>query len=133
MRLSFFFNKRWRYPAKDIISLMIKLADTEAGNIQNKVLTANDWKTLQQGIDQCNNLLSRTGIKQENIFLGTVNAGHPGGMLPLSANEVKTFHNPRLPENVYVADSSLFPASLGNPSMLTIMAMAKRISRLILE
>jgi choline dehydrogenase-like flavoprotein len=30
-----------------------------------------------------------------------------------------------------VADASLFPESLGNPPILTIVAMAKRIGRLL--
>jgi GMC oxidoreductase len=34
-------------------------------------------------------------------------------------------------QNVYVADASLFPESLGNPPILTIVAMAKRIGRLL--
>jgi choline dehydrogenase-like flavoprotein len=29
-----------------------------------------------------------------------------------------------------VADASLFPVALGNPPILTIMAMAKRVARL---
>jgi GMC oxidoreductase len=53
-----------------------------------------------------------------DVVLGAVNAGHPGGMLPL-------------PDNLYVADASLFPESLGNPPILTIVAMAKRIGRLL--
>jgi choline dehydrogenase-like flavoprotein len=58
-----------------------------------------------------------------------MNAGHPGGMLPLTAQEALTMHNSRLPDNVYVADATLFPDSLGNPPILTIMAMAKRVAR----
>jgi choline dehydrogenase-like flavoprotein len=65
-------------------------------------------------------------VKKDRIVLGTMNAGHPGGMLPLTtAQEVETFHHARLPENLYVADATLFPRSLGNPPFLTIMAMAK--------
>jgi choline dehydrogenase-like flavoprotein len=37
-------------------------------------------------------------------------------------------HDERLPENVYVADATLLPRSLGNPPILTIIAMAKRIA-----
>jgi choline dehydrogenase-like flavoprotein len=64
------------------------------------------------------------------MFLGTINAGHPGGMLPLGPQEAETFHHSRLPANLYVADATLFPTSLGNPPILTIMAMAKRVSKL---
>jgi choline dehydrogenase-like flavoprotein len=37
-------------------------------------------------------------------------------------------HDDRLPENVNVADATLFPRSLGNPPILTIIAMARRIA-----
>lgn len=56
--------------------------------------------------------------------------GIPGGMLPLTAQETETFHSSRLSDNLYVADATLLPNSLGNPPILTIMAMAKRVSKL---
>ena len=34
--LSFFFNRNWKYPAGDIFSLMIKLADTNCGDVSRK-------------------------------------------------------------------------------------------------
>jgi choline dehydrogenase-like flavoprotein len=132
-QLSFFFNRKWNLPGKNIISLMIKLADEKKGKPKSKMLTEKDWKTLEDGIQQCEMIFSKMGIKSEDTFLGTLNAGHPGGMLPLTDKEAISFHSDRLPENVYVADASLFPASLGNPPMLTIMAMAKRISSLIIQ
>jgi choline dehydrogenase-like flavoprotein len=52
-------------------------------------------------------------------------------MLPLTRDSAASFHDGRLPNNVYVADASLFPESLGNPPILTIIAMAKRIGRLL--
>ena len=71
------------------------------------------------------------GAAPEDVVLGAVNAGHPGGMLPLTRDSAASFHDGRLPDNVYVADASLFPESLGNPPILTIVAMAKRIGRLL--
>jgi choline dehydrogenase-like flavoprotein len=65
------------------------------------------------------------------MFLGTINAGHPGGMLPLTEREAESLHHARLPENLYVADATLLPESLGNPPILTIVALAKRISKLV--
>jgi choline dehydrogenase-like flavoprotein len=38
-----------------------------------------------------------------------------------------------LPDNLYVADASILPQSLGLPPILTIMAMAKRIAKIIKE
>ena len=54
-------------------------------------------------------------------------------MLPLTADEARSLHSPRLPENVYVSDATLFPDSLGNPPILTIMALAKRVSQVCRE
>lgn len=132
--LSFFFNRNWKYPARNILSMMIKLADNNIGDISGsevkKTLTAQDKYRLNEAVSVCKDILNRLGIKKDDIFLGTINAGHPGGMLPLSEKEAETFHNPRLPKNLYVADATLLPNSLGNPPILTIIAMAKKVSRL---
>jgi choline dehydrogenase-like flavoprotein len=134
--LSFFFNKDWRKPAGDIVSIMIKLADDELGSISrrgvDKGLTEQDKRRLDEGVAICKDILRRFGAVDKDMFLGTVIAGHPGGMLPLTAKEAASFHSDRLPENLYVADASLLPKSLGNPPILTIIAMAKRISKICL-
>jgi choline dehydrogenase-like flavoprotein len=135
--LSFFFHKDWGYPANNIVSLMIKLADVNAGSISNqkidKPLTDKDKERLQDGVELCTGILSRLGVKRNNIFLGTINAGHPGGMMPLTEQEADTLHNCRLPANMYVADATLFPAALGNPPIITIVALAKKISKLCVQ
>ena len=131
--LSYFFNLAWKYPAKDIIGIMIKLADSSKGSISykkiNKILTDHDNKRLNEGIEICKEILNRFGGGKNNIFLGTINAGHPGGMLPLTNKESDTLHHDRLPENLYIADATLLPNSLGNPPILTIIAIAKRVSK----
>jgi choline dehydrogenase-like flavoprotein len=135
--LSFFFNKDWKYRPHDTLALMIKLADSNTGSVAkervNKLLTDQDKVRLQEGVDLCTEILARLGAKRENVFLGTLNAGHPGGMLPLTESEAVTFHHHQLPKNLYVADATIFPKSLGNPPILTIMAMAKRISKLCMS
>lgn len=134
--LSFFFNRRWRRPGRHILSLMIKLADENTGSVSAKGilkrLTEADKKRLAEGISLCSEILFRLGAEKDRVFLGTVNAGHPGGMLPLTEQEAVSFHHASLPENLYVADASLFPKSLGNPPILTIIAMAKRVSKMCL-
>ncbi len=133
--LSFFFNKSWRYPAADTLALMVKLADASAGSIDGKrikkTLTGTDKERLREGVGLCREILGRYGISEDEIFLGTINAGHPGGMLPLTAREAETLHHSGLPDNLYVADATLFPRSLGNPPILTIMAMAKKVGKII--
>jgi len=135
--LSFFFNKKWKFPIGDIAVLMIKLADSNEGTIsRNKIkkfLTERDKEIMKRGVEICTEIFNRLGVKTEQTFLGTVNAGHPGGMVPLTRQDATTFHPARLPENLYLADATLFPESLGCPPIFTIMAMAKRVSKICLE
>lgn len=132
--LSFCFNRAWRYPAPDIAAIMIKLADTNVGRVTRrgveKALGAEDRARLARGVGLAKEILHRFGAKDGGTFLGTLNAGHPGGTLPLSAREAASLHHDRLPENLYVADATLLPRSLGNPPSLTIIAMAKRVAKL---
>jgi choline dehydrogenase-like flavoprotein len=129
--LSFFFNRDWKFPLDDTLGLMVKIADTPAGSISGrrveKVLTGEDTRRLKTGVDLCRGIFERLGVPPRDLIYGTMNAGHPGGMLPLTRREAETFHNDRLPENLYVADATLFPTSPGNPPILTIMAMAMRV------
>jgi choline dehydrogenase-like flavoprotein len=131
--LSFFFDARWRHPAADILPLMIKLADVEHGRVSatrvDKALTAVDRGRLEEAVEVCRAILMRCGVASRSIFLGTVNAGHPGGTLPLTTRTATLLHDARLPRNVYVADASLLPKSLGKPPSLTIMALALRVAR----
>jgi choline dehydrogenase-like flavoprotein len=133
--LSYFFNRAWRAPAGDIAAIMIKLADSNRGSISarrlDKTLTGEDKARLREGVETCTEILVRYGASAERVFLGTLNAGHPGGMLPLTAAERETLHPDRLPANLYVADATLIPKSLGNPPILTIIALAKRVSRVV--
>ena len=134
--LSFFFNKKWYHPMDGMVSMMIKLADVEQGDVVNKkmkkTLTATDHEYLKKGVDDCREILLRLGATEKDIFLGTLNAGHPGGMLPLTAAEAESLHSPLLPDNMYVADATILPQALGLPPILTIMALAKRIAKNIL-
>jgi choline dehydrogenase-like flavoprotein len=85
---------------------------------------------LHEAVGVATEILARFGADPHEVFLGTVHAGHPGGMLPLTEASAPAVHDDRLPENVFVADATLFPRSLGNPPILTIIALAKRVARI---
>lgn len=133
--LSFFFNKNWRMPMENIVSIMIKLADEEVGGTDgkkiDKTMTAADHRRMNEAVLLCREILVRLGVPRSLQFLGTLNAGHPGGMLPLTAAEKTSLHSPLLPENLYVADATILPKAMGNPPILTIMALAKKIAGLL--
>jgi hypothetical protein len=131
--LSFFFNGHWRRPAHDIMSIMVKFADSSLGSYDGrhlyKPLTEHDRAIVAESVEESRRILEAMGVPRADTFLGTLNAGHPGGCLPLTPAEAETLHDARLPENLYVADASLLPRSMGNPPILTIMALAQRVAR----
>ena len=135
--LSFFFNRDWDYPARDILGIMIKLAESNEGSVTRqgvqKTLTGADNEQLAGARKVASEILCRLGAREEDLFLGTVNAGHPGGSLPLTEREARSLHHERLPRNLYVADATLLPRSLGNPPILTIVALAMRVSKMCRE
>lgn len=130
--LSFFFDKKWRVPASDLACIMIKLADEENGYLEgekvHKVLSDKDKETFDKAIALCHEILVNMGIPMDKHIVGLTAAGHPAGMLPLTEAESETLHSPLLPENLYVADATILPKTMGFPPMLTIMALALKIA-----
>ena len=63
--LSFFFNRAWLRPRQNIVTLMIKLADTEAGSVDgrrvHKRMTARDRHVLAEATELCGEILERLG------------------------------------------------------------------------
>jgi hypothetical protein len=116
---------------------MIKLADSDKGSVTRrgveKTLSDTDKERLAAAQGWRPRYSAGWAPRQEDVFLGTINAGHPGGSLPLTEREAGSLHHERLPRNLYVADASLLPHSLGNPPILTIIALAKRVSKLCRE
>ncbi len=117
--------------------MMIKLADSDIGARRalklEKGLSRRDAERLRSGVSDCMAILNKMGIAEKDMFMGTINAGHPGGMLPLTSAERESFHSDRLPQNLYIADATLLPESMGNPPIWMIMALAKRIAKVCIE
>ncbi len=135
--LSFLYNRAWRLPGSSVLSFMIKLADSSDGSCGPrgiaKALTTRDRETLSKAVEVCRKVLRGVGVKEDTLVLGTVNAGHPGGMLPLTPADAGSLHPSRLADNLYVADASLLPRALGNPPILTVMALAMAVAAKIKE
>jgi choline dehydrogenase-like flavoprotein len=132
--ISSLFHPQWRHGLQDIVGIMIKLADENVGSISgrkvHKLLTPADHSRLDEAVGVATEILARFGADPQEVFLGTVHAGHPGGVLPLTQASAPVVHDDRLPENLFVADATLFPRSLGNPPILTIIALGKRVARI---
>ncbi len=135
--VSFFFNSRWKYKARNIVSLMVQILDSQEGEVTekgiNKALGKNESNRLKEGISLGMEILKKMGVEEEKIFTGTLTAWTPGGMMALDEKSIKELHLPQLPENVYITDATILPRSLSNFPLFTIMALAKRIAKICLN
>ena len=113
------------------------MADEQNGSVDlsgavRKELTSRDQSILDEGIKLVEEVMQSAGV--DGPFVpGLLNGGHHGGTVPLTPNDVKTMKPSWLPEGLWVADLSLLPKSQGLPTILTTMALALRVSRVLLE
>ncbi|MET0801596.1 MAG: FAD-dependent oxidoreductase, partial [Actinomycetota bacterium] len=86
--ISSLFHPSWRHRLQDIVGIMIKLADESVGSASgkkvDKLLTPGDRSRLDEAVGVATEILAGFGADPHEVFLGTVHAGHPGGMLPLT-------------------------------------------------
>lgn len=119
----------------DRVGLMVKLADAQTGKVSadgevNKALTPHDRQRLEIAAAEARNVMEMAGISGPYIE-GMLNAGHFGGTVPLTRDDVPSMRPSGLPENLWVADLSLLPRSQGLPTILTASALALKVARMI--
>jgi len=118
------------------LGLMIKIKDEISGGITmegriSKPLTPRDRYRLNHASIVARKILVRAGCDPDSIFVGPLRGTHPcatvriGEMLDTNLqSEVK---------NLYVCDASSFPEALDRPTVLTIIALARRLSDHLLK
>jgi len=119
---------------KDIIGLMLKFADTcigtidENGNIE-KTLSKIDIDLIKEGYEKAINILLKTGVSKESIVATSLKGAHPGGTAPIG--EVVNNNFETKIKGLYVCDASVIPEAPGRPPILTIVAIAKKVAKII--
>lgn len=130
------FHRPWRrVRVADRVGLMVKLADEPTGTVNadgsvDKALTLEDERALDEALDQARAIMEEAGVYGPFVP-GLPNAGHLGGTVPLTSQDVCSMHPAVLPEGLWVADLSLAPLSQGLPTMLTTAALALRVAQRI--
>lgn len=131
---SHYFHPPWRrVRLADRVGLMVKLADASAGTVRadgtvDKALTSEDEHLLGAALDRARAVMGEAGVRGPFVP-GLANAGHLGGTVPLTSEDVPSMHPCSLPEGLWVADLSLAPLSQGLPTILTTAALALRVAR----
>jgi len=117
---------------RNLLGLMVKTTDEMAGQVfpdgtVSKLVTDADQKRLDAGYAIAEEILINAGADKTRILRSKVQGAHPGGTAAVG-KVVNTDLQTRV-ENLYVCDASVLPEPPGLPPIITILALAKRLSR----
>lgn len=121
-------------PKKRTVGIMTKIRDDSAGSVDGKGkvqkhITSNDREKIARGLSISKEILLRSGVKQHSIRSTRIQGAHPGGTAAIG--KVVTSDLETKIKNLYVCDASVLPVSPGLPPILTIAALAKRLSKIM--
>jgi choline dehydrogenase-like flavoprotein len=121
-------------PKNRSIGIMTKIRDDAAGSIgqrgrYRKQVTTDDQEKLSKGIRISREILIRSGISDRSIRVSRIQGAHPGGTAAIG--KVVNSDLQTKMKNLYVCDGSVLPVSPGLPPILTIVALAKRLSKIL--
>jgi choline dehydrogenase-like flavoprotein len=126
-----------RYPLywprwNNILGVMIKLKDAISGGVFpdgriSKPLTDNDKHRLKQAEEMCQTILRKAGADPNSMFMTPLRGTHPSGTVRIG-EMLDTDLQTEIP-GLYVCDASTFPEALARPTVLTIIALGKRLAK----
>ena len=114
-----------------MLGMMIKLKDDISGGIYpdgtiRKPMTAGDNERLADAYEVCKKILVEAGAKKSSIFMRPFIGTHPSGTVRIG--EMLDTNLQTKVNGLYVCDASVFPEALDRPTVLTIIALAKRLA-----
>jgi choline dehydrogenase-like flavoprotein len=115
-----------------MLGMMIKLKDDISGGIYpdgtiRKPMTTRDNERLANACEVCTKILIEAGARKSSIFMRPFIGTHPSGTVRIGDvldTDLQTEVN-----GLYVCDASVFPEALDRPTVLTIIALAKRLAK----
>jgi choline dehydrogenase-like flavoprotein len=121
---------------EDVMGLMVKIADEANGKIMKdgrikKKLTERDLNLLKEGYNKSVQLLKAVGVEEHSISSTPIRGAHPGGTAAIGKVVDKNLET--CIKGLFIADASVIPQAPGRPPILTITALAKRLSNNITE
>lgn len=130
-------DKLHKYGAgkKDIIGMMVKIKDEPSGKVrENKVTkynTPKDVGLLAEGSAIAGSILTQLGVDPKTLVSTHARGAHPGGTAAVGRVVDKNLETSV--KGLFVADASVLPEAPGAPPILTILALAKRLSKYIIK
>lgn len=118
--------------SSDILGIIIKIKDDAVGEVTEKVVkgvTNRDAAILSEGAAIAGAILKEAGVAPYTFVTTPLRGAHPGGTAKIGVVVDKNMETEV--HGLYVADASVLPSAPGAPPILTIVALAKYVSRLI--
>jgi choline dehydrogenase-like flavoprotein len=121
-------------PVNKMLGIMTKITDDATGTVYpdgkvSKLVTKNDEARLNEGSTMSKNILIKAGADPKSIVVSKVQGAHPGGTAAIGKVVDKDLQTKV--DGLFVCDSSVFPVTPGLPPILTIIALAKRLAKLV--
>jgi choline dehydrogenase-like flavoprotein len=128
--------KGFMMPDQNILGLMVKTTDEANGEVfadgsVSKSINKCDEKKLAEGVDIAKEILEKVGVNPKSFVVTKPQGAHPGGTAAIG--EVVDTNMETEIENLFVCDASIFPVAPGAPPILTIIALSKRLGKIILS
>jgi choline dehydrogenase-like flavoprotein len=116
----------------NVFGVMIKLKDEVSGGVFpdgkiRKPLTPGDRQRLGEAEEACRKILVRAGAAPSSIFSTPLRGTHPSGTVRIGTHVDTDLATPV--RGLYVCDASVFPEALDRPTVLTIVALGKRLAK----
>lgn len=113
------------------LGVMIKLKDSVSGELLpdggiSKPMTPDDRARMGHAVNVARQILTLAGADPDSIFVSPPRGTHPSATIRLGETVDRDLQTSV--RGLYVCDASVFPEALGQPTVLTIIALAKRLS-----
>jgi len=117
-----------------LLGIMVKIKDDMIGMIDekgkiSKKITKNDKKKLEKGNQIAKEILLKSGVNPKSIIITKARGAHPGGTAAIG--DVVDKNQETKIKNLFVADASVLPEAPGLPPILTIVALSKRLAKIL--
>ena len=113
-------------------SIMVKVQDDVVGEIKkgrafSKPLTANDQKKIDKGVEIITKIFKKAGAKESSVYPMKAAGAHPSATCRIG-HILDTNLETQI-RDLYCCDASVFPSSLGAPTVWTVVSLGKRLSK----
>lgn len=122
---------KWLHYGKTI-GILVKIKDDLVGRVNldgsfSKPITYKDRWKLDKGAAIAEKILIKAGADPNSFVTMGIFSGHPGGTVRIGELVDRNLET-RI-KNLYVCDASVIPEAPGQPTVLMILSLAKRLAK----